>query len=118
MFHVTPEGERYKKGINWWRAPGWVRLVFFCGDCRLYLRFRWSKRDPGSYRVSPQSPSYRPPSVKFSPRLFFHWDLLKNEEPARHFVWTGEEFVPCGEKAEDDAVKRLMEETKGPYERK
>jgi len=20
MFHVTPEGEKYKKGINWWRA--------------------------------------------------------------------------------------------------
>lgn len=95
MFHVTPEGEKYKKGINWWRAPGWVRLVFFCGDCRLYLRFRWR----GGLRV------------------FCHWDLRKNEEPAREFVWNGSEFVPSTPQAEDEAIKRLIEETRGPYER-
>ncbi len=95
MFHVTPEGEKYKKGINWWRAPGWVRLVFFCGDCRLYFRFRWR----GGLRV------------------FCHWDLRKNEEPARTFVWTGSEFVPCSDEAEDASVRRLIEETKGPYPR-
>ena len=85
MFHVTPEGEKYKKGVNWWRAPGWGRLVFFCGDCRLYFRFRW----------------------RGGLRLFCHWDLRKNEEPPRHWVWTGEEFIPDPEDGGDDGRERF-----------
>jgi len=90
MFHVTPEGEAYKKGVNWGFAPGWVRLVFFCGDCRLYLRFRWR----GGLRV------------------FCHWDLRKDQEKGREFVWNGVEFIPWSQEAEDAEVARLAEETR------
>lgn len=103
MFHVTPEGEAYKKGVNWWRAPGWVRLVFFCGDCRLYLRFRWSKTDPGSLSKNERWAGFRAARTWFAPRIFCHWDLRKDQEPKRYFRLEGNEFVPAEADSEEYA---------------
>ena len=66
LFHRTPEGCAYRPGANWFRTKGWFRLVFFCGECRLYFRIRW--------KIGQQ----------WAPRAFLRWDLRKNEEPT---VW-------------------------------
>jgi hypothetical protein len=85
LFHRTEEGQPFKKGMNWLRVPGWARLVFFCGDCKLYLRLRW----------------------KGGLRLFCHWDLRKDQEAGREFIWDGVEWVPWSQEAEDAIVAKL-----------
>lgn len=116
LFHRTPEGCAYRKGVNWHKAPGWFRTVFFCGDCRLYFRVRWKLRteftEDDDYNAKDK--------FRWAPRVFLRWDLRKNEEGPADYVLgpDGVDMVPATRETEEAAVRRLIEDTRGPYDRK
>ena len=91
LFHRTPEGCAYQPGANWYRTKGWFRLVFFCGECRLYFRIRWKI------------------GQRWAPRAFLRWDLRKNEEGPASYVLgpDGVDMVPATAEAERAAIERL-----------
>jgi hypothetical protein len=99
LFHRTPEGCAYRKGVNWHKAPGWFRTVFFCGDCRLYFRVRWKVLN------------------RWAPRVFLRWDLRKNEEGPTSYVLgpDGLDMVPATAENEAAAIQRLIDATRVPW---
>ena len=96
LFHRTPEGCAYQPGANWYRTKGWFRLVFFCGECRLYFRIRWKI------------------GQRWAPRAFLRWDLRKNEEGPTDYVLGPDrvDMVPATAETEEAAIERLAEDMK------
>jgi hypothetical protein len=87
MFHKTLEGHPFRKGVNWLKVPGWARLVFFCGDCKLYLRLRWK------------------PTL----RVFCHWELRPEKPQTCWFTMEHGQFVPEKDIAECEALRAAQE---------
>jgi len=100
IFHRIKEGDAALKGVNFCKARGWFKLIFFCGDCKLYFRTRWAMHH-----------TYRELGVlkhesRFAPRLFLNWSRRPASE---HFQWYEEvdgQLVPS---VKDYDLQRAVE---------